>query len=180
MEVPMPSPRDQGHQDRASKRGTTWVILFRAILFGAISLNVVGCAASAYRWTELPQTNFPSKVNQIITEHGNLLDRRHRAGYGEWNVSALSEPAMATYACLPQETCHIAVNRLRCTNAHLEKTECVIRLDVEKKVCRLLLPEKKHALAIRCPLDVVLARVKSEPVSEARTDTPKHTASARF
>ncbi|MGH7230992.1 MAG: hypothetical protein ACREJU_06470, partial [Nitrospiraceae bacterium] len=86
--------------------------LFVAVLLAMISMNLAGCASPSYRWTQLTQASFPAKVNQIITEHGNLLDQRHRAGYGEWDVTAANEPPTATYACLPGDTCHIVVNRL--------------------------------------------------------------------
>ena len=170
----------QRYLDGVRKRVLTPVVLLKILLFGAISLSLVGCAVSPYRWPQLTKANFPAKVSQIITEHGNLLDQRHRAGYGEWNVRATSEPPVAIYACLPGDTCHIVVNKLLCTNAKLVKTECAVRLDVDKKVCRLLLPERNQGLSIRCPLDVVLAREKSGLGSGAKTHPSKPTAIARF
>jgi hypothetical protein len=163
-----------------AKRGMTSVVLLKALLLGAISLNLLACATSPYRWTQLTQANFPAPVNQLITEYGNLLDQRHRSGYGEWDVSTTSEPPTATYACTPGEMCHIVVSRLHCTNAHSEKTDCAVRLDIDKKVCRLLLSERKQALSIRCPLDVVLIREKAGPGNIAIPPHSKHTTAVQF
>jgi hypothetical protein len=170
----------QRHHDGVRKRILPPVVLLKSLLFGALSLTLVGCATTPYRWPQLTKANLPAKVSQIITEHGNLLDRRHRAGYGEWDVRATSEPPVATYACLPGDTCHIQVNKLLCTNAKVIKTECAVRLDVDKKVCRLMLPERNQNLSIRCPLDVVLVREKSALGSGAKTSPSKPTAIARF
>jgi dienelactone hydrolase len=93
---------------------------------------------------------------------------------------AISEPPMATYTCLPHEACHIVVSKLHCVNAHSEKTECAVRLDVENKVCRLLLPERRQALAIRCPLDVVLAREQPGQGNEVKAPQSTTTAVASF
>lgn len=172
--------RYQEHHDGVRKQLLTPVILLRSLLFGALSLSLVGCATSSDRWPQLTKANLPAKVSQIITEHGNLLDRRHRAGYGEWDVKATSEFPVATYACLPDDTCHIEVNKLFCTNAKVIKTDCVVRLDMDKKVCRLMLPERNQNLSIRCPLDVVLVREKAGLGSGAKTSPSKPTAFARF
>ena len=109
------------HDHTERKRETAWAAPFTAVLLCVIFLTFGCTGPSSYRWTELPQAQFPAQVNQIITEYGNLLDRRHRAGYGEWDVSAISEPPMATYTCLPHEACHIVVSKLHCVNAHSEK-----------------------------------------------------------
>jgi hypothetical protein len=168
------------HDHTERKRETAWAAPFTAVLLCVIFLTFGCTGPSSYRWTELPQAQFPAQVNQIITEYGNLLDRRHRAGYGEWDVSAISEPPMATYTCLPHEACHIVVSKLHCVNAHSEKTECAVRLDVENKVCRLLLPERRQALAIRCPLDVVLAREQPGQGNEVKAPQSTTTAVASF
>ena len=166
-------------RDRAAQ-GLMPMVMLRVLLLGVVSLSLFGCASSPYRWTQLTPANFPAPVNQIITEYGNLLDQRHRAGYGEWDISMIGEPPMATYGCPSHESCRIVVSKLHCTNANSEKTECAVRLDMDKKVCRLVLSERKLTLAIRCPLDIVLVREKAGPGSVATPPPSKHTVAVQF
>ena len=155
------------------------VLITSTLISASISLS--GCAASStYRWTEFTEKNFPAKVSQIITVYGNLLDQKHRAGYGEWDVRVNADPPMATYECIPGEACQIVVSRLHCTNGRHEKTDCAIRLNRDHHVCKLWLFDRKQSLSIRCPLDVVLMPEKSDPSSTAQAFTSNHRRLVRF
>ena len=182
MGLTMQSQRFQGHHNGASTRGMTPITLLKILLFCMISLNLTACATSpsSYKWTHIAPSNFPAKVDQIITEYGNLLDQRHRSGYGEWDVRVTGDPPVATYICLSPGACQIIVNKLQCTNGHSKGTECAVRLDMNKKVCRLLVPEKQQALPIRCPLDVVLSHEESDPENVPSTSPSESTAAVRF
>ncbi len=171
----------QHPRNKEIKRCFSLRVLIRTLFFVTASITLLGCAAtSTYRWTEFTEKNFPAKVSQIITVYGNLLDQKHRAGYGEWDVRANADPPMATYDCISGEACQIVVSRLHCTNYRHEKTECAIRLNRDRHVCKLWLFDRQQSLSIRCPLDVVLVREKPDPSRTAETSTSIHRRLVRF
>ena len=161
-------------------KGIPSSILFVVVSIPTILFMLSACAASPYRWTALTSDKFPAKVSQIITVHGDLLDHRHRTGYGEWDVMKnTTEPPMASYACTRGTACQIVLTPLQCTNARLERMECSISLDPAYQVCRLLVSEKRQILPIRCPIDVVFVRGKLGPAI-ATTHASTHTPMAQF
>ena len=106
-------------------RGRTvrsWILGMGPIL---LALTMTGCA-TVPSWEGLPQSQFPARVQAVVFESGNTLDRQHGVSWGNWTVSfGRSSPI----ASLPNDSgniynSYIIIDSLSCSNPVSGAVEC--------------------------------------------------------
>ena len=136
----------------------------------ACALLVSGCATKSHEWQQHTEDEFPTRVNWIISQVGNVLDAKRGLRYGTWTVTSDKGGPLATYQCPQGGICEINISNLQCQQATGGQTACELVL-YKNAICELVIPEKKETLEIGCPIQVAL-----KPKGEGETASPKEAA----
>src|SRR6478736_4840497 len=134
------------------------------------ALLISGCAAKSHEWQRHTEDEFPTRVNWIISQVGNVLDAKRGLRYGTWTVTSGKGGPLATYQCPQGGICEINISNLQCQQATGGQSSCEIVL-YKNAICELVIPEKKETLEIGCPIQVAL-----KPKGEGETASPKEAA----
>src|SRR6476660_8511952 len=134
------------------------------------ALLISGCAAKSHEWQRHTEDEFPTRVNWIISQVGNVLDAKRGLRYGTWTVTSGKGGPLATYQCPQGGICEINISNLQCQQATGGQTACELVL-YKNAICELVVPEKKETLEIGCPIQVAL-----KPKGEGETASPKEAA----
>jgi hypothetical protein len=132
------------------------------------ALLVSACAAPAtLEWQQHTENEFPTRVNWVISQVGNVLDAKRGLRYGTWTVTSGEGGPYATYQCPQDGICEINISNLQCQQATGGPAPCELFL-YKNAICELYIPDKKETLEIGCPIQVALApKGKGEPAPEA-------------
>jgi hypothetical protein len=132
------------------------------------ALLVSACATPAtLEWQQHKEDEFPTRVNWIISQVGNVLDAKRGLRYGTWTVTSGEGGPYATYQCPQDGVCEINISNLQCQQSSGAPTPCQLIL-YKNAICEVVIPEKKETLEIGCPIQVALAaKGKGEPAPEA-------------
>jgi hypothetical protein len=130
----------------------------------ACALMVSGCATVPLLWQRHTENDFPAQVHSVKTRLGNVLDAKHRLNYGSWTVSFGEGQPYASYNCPQNTNCEIIISNLRCDDSAGGGAPCELKL-YDNATCKLVIPERREAVEILCPLDVAL-----EPKSKGDKD----------
>ena len=118
-------------------RGRTvrsWILGMGPIL---LALTMTGCA-TVPSWEGLPQSQFPARVQAVVFESGNTLDRQHGVSWGNWTVSFGSSFPVAEKRRTPGFTIQmIEILNLRCSNPISGTENCSIRIYLEHHGCKV-------------------------------------------
>ncbi len=136
----------------------------------ACALLVSGCVTKSHEWQQHTEDEFPTRVNWIISQVGNVLDAKRGLRYGTWMVTSDKGGPLATYQCPQGGICEINISNLQCQQATGGQTACELVL-YKNAICELVIPEKKETLEIGCPIQVAL-----KPKGEGETASPKEAA----
>lgn len=137
----------------------------------ACALLVSACAAPAtLEWQQHKEDEFPTRVNWIISQVGNVLDAKRGLRYGTWTVTSGEGGPLATYQCPEGGICEINISNLQCQQSTGGPTACELVL-YKNAICELVIPEKRETLEIGCPIQVAL-----KPKGEGETASPKEAA----
>ncbi len=116
-------------------RGRTvrsWILEMGPIL---LALTMTGCA-TVPSWEGLPQSDFPAKVQAVVFESGNTLDRQHGVNWGNWTVSFGSSSPIAQRKHFPASSfLMIEIRNLRCSNPVSGTEDCNMLLNFENHGC---------------------------------------------
>jgi hypothetical protein len=131
-------------------------------------LLISACAApAALEWQQHTENEFPTRVNWVISQVGNVLDAKRGLRYGTWTVTSGEGGPYATYQCPQDGICEINISNLQCQQATGGPAPCEFFL-YKNAICELYIPDKKETLEIGCPIQVALApKGKGEPAPEA-------------
>ena len=108
----------------------------------ACALLVSGCATKSHEWQQHTEDEFPTRVNWIISQVGNVLDAKRGLRYGTWTVTSDKGGPLATYQCPQGGICEINISNLQCQQATGGQTACELVL-YKNAICELVVPEKK-------------------------------------
>src|SRR6478736_5031712 len=136
----------------------------------ACALLLSGCVTKSHEWQQHTEDEFPTRVNWIISQVGNVLDAKRGLRYGTWTVTSGKGGPLATYQCPQGGICEINISNLQCQQATGGQTACELVL-YKNAICELVVPEKKETLEIGCPIQVAL-----KPKGEGETASPKEAA----
>ena len=136
----------------------------------ACALLISGCVTKSHEWQQHTEDEFPTRVNWIISQVGNVLDAKRGLRYGTWTVTSGKGGPLATYQCPQGGICEINISNLQCQQATGGQTACELVL-YKNAICELVVPEKKETLEIGCPIQVAL-----KPKGEGETASPKEAA----
>ena len=136
----------------------------------ACALLVSGCATKSLEWQQRTEDEFPTRVNWIISQVGNVLDAKRELRYGTWTVTSGKGGPLATYQCPQDGICEINISNLQCQQSAGGPSSCELVL-YKNAICELVIPEKKETLEIGCPIHVAL-----KPKGEGETASPKEAA----
>ena len=136
----------------------------------ACALLISGCVTKSHEWQQHTEDEFPTRVNWIISQVGNVLDAKRGLRYGTWMVTSDKGGPLATYQCPQGGICEINISNLQCQQATGGQTACELVL-YKNAICELVIPEKKETLEIGCPIQVAL-----KPKGEGETASPKEAA----
>ena len=137
----------------------------------ACVLLISGCAATkAHEWQRHAEDEFPTRVNWIISQVGNVLDAKRGLRYGTWTVTSGEGGPYATYHCPQGGICEINISNLQCQQSTGGPASCQLIL-YKNAICELTIPEKKETLEIGCPIEVAL-----KPKGKGETASPEEAA----
>ncbi len=136
----------------------------------ACALLVSGCATKSLEWQQHTEDEFPTRVNWIISQVGNVLDAKRGLRYGVWTVTSGKGGPLATYQCPQPGICEINISNLQCQQSTGGPTSCELLL-YKNAICELVVPEKRETLEIGCPIQVAL-----QPKGKGETPTPEEAA----
>ena len=136
----------------------------------ACALLISGCATKSLEWQRHTNDEFPTRVNWIISQVGNVLDAKQGLRYGSWTVTSGEGGPYATYHCPQEGICEINISNLQCQQSTGSPAKCQLIL-YKNAICELSIPEKKETLEIGCPIEVAL-----KPKGKAETASPEEAA----
>src|SRR6476660_745017 len=138
----------------------------------ACALLLSGCATQSLEWQQRTEDEFPTRVNWIISQVGNVLDAKRELRYGSWTVTSGEGGPLVPYQCPQGGICEINISNLQCQEATggRSSSSCEIVL-YKNAICELVIPEKKETLESGCPIQVAL-----KPKGEGETASPKEAA----
>src|SRR5689334_10957676 len=136
----------------------------------ACALILSGCATKSLEWQQHTEDEFPTRVNWIISQVGNVMDAKRGLRYGTWTVTSGKGGPLATYQCPQDGICEINISNLQCKQSTGGQTACELVL-YKNAICELVIPEKKETLEIGCPIQVAL-----EPKGKGETPTAEQAA----
>ena len=136
----------------------------------ACALLLSGCASKSLEWQQHTEDEFPTRVNWIISQVGNVLDAKRGLRYGTWTVTSGEGGPLATYQCPQGGICEINISNLQCQQSTGGPAPCEIVL-YKNAICELVIPEKKETLEIGCPISVAL-----KPKGTGEKASPEETA----
>ena len=119
------------------------------------ALLLSGCATKSLEWQQHTEDEFPTRVNWIISQVGNVLDAKRSLRYGAWTVTSGEGGPSATYHCPQEGICEINLSNLQCQQSTGGPASCQLIL-YKNAICELVIPEKKETLEIGCPIEVAL------------------------
>ena len=138
----------------------------------ACALLVSGCAAKSHEWQRHTEDEFPTRVNWIISQVGNVLDAKRGLRYGTWTVTSGEGGPYANYQCPQGGICEINISNLQCQQSTGGPASCELIL-YKNAICELVIPEKRETLEIGCPIEVAL-----KPKGKGETASPEEAAAA--
>ena len=121
----------------------------------ACALLLSGCASKSLEWQQHTEDEFPTRVNWIISQVGNVLDAKRGLRYGTWTITSGEGGPLATYQCPQGGICEINISNLQCQQSTGGPAPCEIVL-YKNAICELVIPEKKETLEVGCPISVAL------------------------
>ena len=136
----------------------------------ACALLVSGCATKSLEWQRHTEDEFPTRVNWIISQVGNVLDAKRGLRYGTWTVTSGEGGPYATYQCPQGGICEINISNLQCQQSTGGPASCELIL-YKNAICELVIPEKRETLEIGCPIEVAL-----KPKGKGETASPEEAA----
>ena len=136
----------------------------------ACALLLSGCASKSLEWQQHTEDEFPTRVNWIISQVGNVLDAKRGLRYGTWTITSGEGGPLATYQCPQGGICEINISNLQCQQSTGGPAPCEIVL-YKNAICELVIPEKKETLEIGCPISVAL-----KPKGTGEKASPEETA----
>ena len=136
------------------------------------ALLISGCAAKSHEWQRHTEDEFPTRVNWIISQVGNVLDAKRGLRYGTWTVTSGEGGPLANYQCPQGGICEINISNLQCQQSTGRSAACELIL-YKNAICELVVPEKRETLEIGCPIEVAL-----KPKGEGVTPSPQEAAAA--
>jgi hypothetical protein len=136
----------------------------------ACALLISGCATKSLEWQQHTEDEFPTRVNWIISQVGNVLDAKRGLRYGSWTVTSGEGGPLATYQCPQAGICEINISNLQCQQSTGGRTSGELVL-YRNAICELVIPEKKETLEIGCPISVAL-----KPKGTGEKASPEETA----
>jgi len=136
------------------------------------ALLISGCAAKSHEWQRHTEDEFPTRVNWIISQVGNVLDAKRGLRYGTWTVTSGEGGPLANYQCPQGGICEINISNLQCRQSTGGPAACELIL-YKNAICELVVPEKRETLEIGCPIEVAL-----KPKGEGVTPSPQEAAAA--
>ena len=136
----------------------------------ACALLLSGCASKSLEWQQHTEDEFPTRVNWIISQVGNVLDAKRGLRYGTWTITSGEGGPLATYQCPQGGICEINISNLQCQQSTGGPASCEIVL-YKNAICELVIPEKKETLEIGCPISVAL-----KPKGTGEKASPEETA----
>src|SRR6476661_8285741 len=134
------------------------------------ALLISGCAAKSHEWQRHSEDEFPTRVNWIISQVGNVLDAKRGLRYGTWTVTSGEGGPLANYQCPPGGICEINIRNLQCRQSTGGPAACELLL-YKNAICELVVPEKRETLEIGCPIQVAL-----QPKGKGETPTAEEAA----
>lgn len=138
----------------------------------ACALLVSGCATKSLEWQRQTENEFPTRVNWIISQVGNVLDAKRGLRYGTWTVTSGEGGPYATYQCPQDGICEINISNLQCEQSTGGRSSCELVL-YKNAICELVIPEKRETLEIGCPIQVAL-----KPKGKGEISTPEEAKAA--
>ena len=136
------------------------------------ALLISGCAAKSHEWQRHTEDEFPTRVNWIISQVGNVLDAKRGLRYGTWTVTSGEGGPLANYQCPQGGICEINISNLQCRQSTGGPAACELIL-YKNAICELVILEKRETLEIGCPIEVAL-----KPKGEGVTPSPQEAAAA--
>ena len=142
------------------------------------ALLISGCAAKSHEWQRHTEDEFPTRVNWIISQVGNVLDAKRGLRYGAWTVTSGEGGPYANYQCPQGGICEINISNLQCQQSTGGPASCELIL-YKNAICELVIPEKRETLEIGCPIEVALKpKGKGEKASPEEAAAEQHPAAA--
>ena len=138
----------------------------------ACALLISGCATKSLEWQRHTEDEFPTRVNWIISQVGNVLDAKRGLRYGTWTVTSGEGGPYANYQCPQGGICEINISNLQCQQSTGGPASCELIL-YKNAICELVIPEKRETLEIGCPIEVAL-----KPKGKGETASPEEAAAA--
>ena len=138
----------------------------------ACALLVSGCATKSLEWQRHTEDEFPTRVNWIISQVGNVLDAKRGLRYGTWTVTSGEGGPYAAYQCPQDGICEINISNLQCEQSTGGRSSCELVL-YKNAICELVIPEKRETLEIGCPIQVAL-----KPKGKGETASPEEAGAA--
>lgn len=138
----------------------------------ACALLLSGCATKSLEWQQHTEDEFPTRVNWIISQVGNVLDAKRGLRYGAWTVTSGEGGPLATYQCPQDGICEINIRNLQCQQSTGGPSSCELILYMNS-ICELVITEKREILEIGCPIEVAL-----KPKGKGETTSPEEAAAA--
>jgi hypothetical protein len=144
----------------------------------AFVLLISGCASQPLEWQQRTEDEFPTRVNWIISQLGNVLDAKRGLRYGSWTVTSGKDGPYATYQCPKDGICEINISNLQCQHSTGGLASCELVL-YKNAICELVIPEKRETLEIGCPINVALKpKGKGEVASPEEAEATAAAAAA--
>lgn len=140
------------------------------ILALASVMLISGCATKSLEWQQHTEDEFPTRVNWIISQVGNVLDAKRGLRYGTWTITSGEGGPLATYQCPQDGVCEINIRNLQCQQSTGGPASCELVL-YKNAICELVIPEKTETLEIGCPISVAL-----KPKGTGEKASPEETA----
>lgn len=138
----------------------------------ACALLVSACATKSHEWQRHTENEFPTRVNWIISQVGNVLDAKRGLRYGTWTVTSGEGGPYAQYQCPEGGICEINISNLQCEESTGGRSSCELVL-YKNAICELVIPEKRETLEIGCPIQVAL-----KPKGKGEIATPEEAKAA--
>src|SRR5215217_356063 len=138
----------------------------------ACALLISGCATKSLEWQRHTEDEFPTRVNWIISQKGNILDANSGLRYGPWTVASGEAGPYATYQCPQDGICEIKISNLQCQQSTGGPASCELIL-YKNAICELVVPKTKQTLTIGCPINVALT-----PKGKGETASSEEAAAA--
>src|SRR4029453_13807952 len=90
----------------------------------ACVLLISGCATESFEWQRRQKSDFPARVDMVITRLGNVLDAKRGLQYGPWTVMSGEGGPVATYECPEGGICIITISNLQCEHSTGDRASC--------------------------------------------------------